>query len=214
MGVLGTFFGGAYIATSGPSKAAKATQTPPINASSPDEENFIKCAAPSERVRCTGTDQLPRQELPRPSGQGRKGEALEYPRAGCMSVELMSWPESSLSCTCVDAVPSNQRERIRTTHPNSIRREESLIAILRGAVRGEKSHELLTFRPARACFPRYFAFKPDQLPHLLSITRPLVGNFRIRTPRMSLTESPSACSRAVSQPPRLLPRDSSHHESC
>ncbi|KAH8681120.1 hypothetical protein BX600DRAFT_504858 [Xylariales sp. PMI_506] len=41
MGVLGVLFGGTYAATRGPSKS-KATQAPPINASSPDEENFIK----------------------------------------------------------------------------------------------------------------------------------------------------------------------------
>jgi F-type H+-transporting ATPase subunit k len=42
MGTLGLLFGGSYAAMSGPSKA-KAVQTPPINASSSDEENFIKC---------------------------------------------------------------------------------------------------------------------------------------------------------------------------
>ncbi|KAI0132637.1 hypothetical protein BJ170DRAFT_680521 [Xylariales sp. AK1849] len=41
MGVLTLLFGGTYAATSGPSKT-KASQTPPINASSPDEESFIK----------------------------------------------------------------------------------------------------------------------------------------------------------------------------
>ncbi|KAI1853128.1 hypothetical protein JX265_011409 [Neoarthrinium moseri] len=46
MGVLSALFGGAYVGLSGPSKAKAATQTPPINASSPDEENFIKCAEP------------------------------------------------------------------------------------------------------------------------------------------------------------------------
>jgi len=43
MGVLSALFGGTYLATSGPSPAKKAAQTPPINASSPDEEDFIKC---------------------------------------------------------------------------------------------------------------------------------------------------------------------------
>lgn len=43
MGILGALFGGIYTATrGGGSKAAKAT-TPPINASSPDEADFIKC---------------------------------------------------------------------------------------------------------------------------------------------------------------------------
>ncbi|ORY58161.1 uncharacterized protein BCR38DRAFT_489638 [Pseudomassariella vexata] len=41
MGVLSTLFGGTFLALSGPSKKT-ATQTPPINASSSDEENFIK----------------------------------------------------------------------------------------------------------------------------------------------------------------------------
>lgn len=41
MGVLATLFGSTYLAVSGPSK--KTVQTPPINASSPDEEDFIKC---------------------------------------------------------------------------------------------------------------------------------------------------------------------------
>ncbi|KAK8090794.1 hypothetical protein PG994_000299 [Apiospora phragmitis] len=44
MGVLSALFGGTYLAVSGPSPAKKAAQTPPINASSPDEEDFIKCA--------------------------------------------------------------------------------------------------------------------------------------------------------------------------
>lgn len=43
MGVLSMLFGGTYMAVSGPSPAKKAAQTPPINASSPDEEDFIKC---------------------------------------------------------------------------------------------------------------------------------------------------------------------------
>ena len=42
MGVLSMLFGGTYMAVSGPSPAKKATQLPPINASSPDEEDFIK----------------------------------------------------------------------------------------------------------------------------------------------------------------------------
>ncbi|KAI0189290.1 hypothetical protein EV127DRAFT_481824 [Xylaria flabelliformis] len=40
MGVLGALFSGSYLALSGGSK--KATQTPPINASSPDEADFIQ----------------------------------------------------------------------------------------------------------------------------------------------------------------------------
>ncbi|KAK6085563.1 hypothetical protein SCUP515_00670 [Seiridium cupressi] len=44
MGVLGAIFGGSYMSLGGGSKAKAATQTPPINASSSDEEDFIKCA--------------------------------------------------------------------------------------------------------------------------------------------------------------------------
>lgn len=44
MGVLGSLFGGIYFAASGPKKAPVINNTPPINASSPDEADFIKCA--------------------------------------------------------------------------------------------------------------------------------------------------------------------------
>ncbi|KAI0022121.1 hypothetical protein F4780DRAFT_777833 [Xylariomycetidae sp. FL0641] len=40
MGVLSAIFGGAYMGMGGSSK--KTTQTPPINASSPDEADFIQ----------------------------------------------------------------------------------------------------------------------------------------------------------------------------
>ncbi|KAI1757333.1 hypothetical protein F4782DRAFT_526091 [Xylaria castorea] len=40
MGVLGVMFGSTYLAFGGSSK--KPTQTPPINASSPDEADFIQ----------------------------------------------------------------------------------------------------------------------------------------------------------------------------
>ncbi|KAI1341589.1 hypothetical protein F5Y15DRAFT_376564 [Xylariaceae sp. FL0016] len=40
MGVLGALFGGTYLSMSGGSK--KPTQTPPINASSPGEADFIQ----------------------------------------------------------------------------------------------------------------------------------------------------------------------------
>ncbi|KAI0404143.1 hypothetical protein F4802DRAFT_568053 [Xylaria palmicola] len=40
MSVLGALFGGTYLAVSGSSK--KPLQTPPINASSPDEADFIQ----------------------------------------------------------------------------------------------------------------------------------------------------------------------------
>lgn len=42
MGVLATIFGGAFYGTSS-SKPKTATATPPINASSGDEADFIKC---------------------------------------------------------------------------------------------------------------------------------------------------------------------------
>ncbi|KFG79760.1 hypothetical protein MANI_008759 [Metarhizium anisopliae] len=41
MGILGSLFGGVYYATSGPKKPTAAA-TPPINASSSDEADFIK----------------------------------------------------------------------------------------------------------------------------------------------------------------------------
>lgn len=44
MGVLGALFGGTGLALSGPSKPA--TQTPPINAASSDEADFIKYILP------------------------------------------------------------------------------------------------------------------------------------------------------------------------
>ncbi|KAH8157615.1 hypothetical protein CIB48_g10637 [Xylaria polymorpha] len=40
MGVLGALFGGTYLSLGGSGK--KTTQTPPINASSPDEADFIQ----------------------------------------------------------------------------------------------------------------------------------------------------------------------------
>lgn len=43
MAWLATMFGGVKYAMSGPSKPAAATNTPPINASSTDEADFIKC---------------------------------------------------------------------------------------------------------------------------------------------------------------------------
>ncbi|KAF3024127.1 hypothetical protein E8E14_005394 [Neopestalotiopsis sp. 37M] len=42
MGVLATLFGGTYAAVGGGSKATAAAKAPPINASSSDEESFIK----------------------------------------------------------------------------------------------------------------------------------------------------------------------------
>jgi F-type H+-transporting ATPase subunit k len=42
MGVLGSLFAGSYAALGGGSKATPAT--PPLNASSSDEADFIKCA--------------------------------------------------------------------------------------------------------------------------------------------------------------------------
>ncbi|KFH45144.1 ATP synthase subunit K-like protein [Hapsidospora chrysogenum ATCC 11550] len=42
MGILGGLFAGIYGATSGPKRPAAANNTPPINASSSDEADFIK----------------------------------------------------------------------------------------------------------------------------------------------------------------------------
>ncbi|KAI6376186.1 hypothetical protein MCOR25_002821 [Pyricularia grisea] len=42
MGVLTAMFGGVYASLSGPSKVPKAGTTPPINAASSDEADFIK----------------------------------------------------------------------------------------------------------------------------------------------------------------------------
>lgn len=44
---LGTLFGGSYLATRGGSPKT-ATATPPINAASSDEFDFIKCAIPPD----------------------------------------------------------------------------------------------------------------------------------------------------------------------
>ncbi|KAI2622200.1 hypothetical protein GGS26DRAFT_594206 [Hypomontagnella submonticulosa] len=53
IGVLSAMFGGSYLATRGGSK--KATQAPPINASSPDEadfiQNFLKQADAEEKAK-------------------------------------------------------------------------------------------------------------------------------------------------------------------
>lgn len=57
MGILGSLFGGAYYAASGPKKPI-ATATPPINAGSSDEADFITYVAPprarSNRTRTIG----------------------------------------------------------------------------------------------------------------------------------------------------------------
>lgn len=45
MGILGSLFGGVYYATSGPKKPV-ATTTPPINASSSEEADFITFVPP------------------------------------------------------------------------------------------------------------------------------------------------------------------------
>ncbi|KAI1478349.1 hypothetical protein F4774DRAFT_385607 [Daldinia eschscholtzii] len=53
MATLATMFTGTYLAVSGPSK--KTPQTPPINASSPDEadfiQNFLKQADADEKTK-------------------------------------------------------------------------------------------------------------------------------------------------------------------
>lgn len=54
---LGTLFGGSYLATR-PSKAQKeAAVTPPINAASSDEFDFIKCETPFSRLQLSSEKQ-------------------------------------------------------------------------------------------------------------------------------------------------------------
>ncbi|ELQ40461.1 hypothetical protein OOU_Y34scaffold00433g5 [Pyricularia oryzae Y34] len=59
MGVLTAMFGGVYASLSGPSKVPKAGTTPPINAASSDEADFIKSVPSSKHselpVDCQAT---------------------------------------------------------------------------------------------------------------------------------------------------------------
>lgn len=74
MGWLATLFGGIYYATSGPKKPVAAA-TPPINASSSDEADFIKCANSAVNRERTLTDQ--KQEVYGRAGQEAvNGEAV------------------------------------------------------------------------------------------------------------------------------------------
>ncbi|UNI13334.1 hypothetical protein JDV02_000089 [Purpureocillium takamizusanense] len=64
MGWLATLFGGTYYALSGPKKAAADKATPPINASSSDEADFIKCVisiSPTNTVARRITDKTDRK---------------------------------------------------------------------------------------------------------------------------------------------------------
>jgi len=78
MGVLGSLFGGVYAAVGG--GGSKTPATPPINASTPDEADFIKCACSPrpdpEARRCLTFS----QEVHGAGGCGREeggpGEAL------------------------------------------------------------------------------------------------------------------------------------------
>jgi F-type H+-transporting ATPase subunit k len=76
MGVLGGLFGGVYAMVGGSSKSKPAT--PPINASSPDEADFIKCA----HTRTSNPDAIVfltyAQEL---HGAGRGGREEGEPEA-------------------------------------------------------------------------------------------------------------------------------------
>jgi hypothetical protein len=79
MGVLGSLFGGVYAAVGGGSKAPA---TPPINASSPDEADFIKCAySPRLDIEASGC-LTHSQEVHGAGGCGREeggpGEALGW----------------------------------------------------------------------------------------------------------------------------------------
>ena len=81
MAVLATMFGGTYAAFSGPSKAPAAS--PPINASSSDEADFIKYGPPFSTAAISTVDGTRLiecvQEIPRPSGSGREeDEALGW----------------------------------------------------------------------------------------------------------------------------------------
>ncbi|AEO66348.1 uncharacterized protein THITE_2048380 [Thermothielavioides terrestris NRRL 8126] len=79
MGVLGTLFGGVYLSTGGSKKTPAA---PPINASSPDEADFIKCAAlpvspvSSLDVGCLTWPQEVHRGSRRGGEEGERGEAL------------------------------------------------------------------------------------------------------------------------------------------
>jgi len=80
MATLTALFGGAYLGFSGPSKK---TITPPINASTPDEADFIKYARPFPPRLCSGPYRKrgPRvltslQEVPRDQRSRRQVETL------------------------------------------------------------------------------------------------------------------------------------------
>lgn len=62
MGWLATLVGGAYYAASGPKKPASAASAPPINASSSDEADFIKCVI-YDIVLCANLDENPTNGL-------------------------------------------------------------------------------------------------------------------------------------------------------
>lgn len=69
MGVLATIFGTTYVALSGPSKAPAAT--PPINASSSDEAEFIKYDPSRDTLMELGHGANSHQEILGASGSGR-----------------------------------------------------------------------------------------------------------------------------------------------
>jgi F-type H+-transporting ATPase subunit k len=76
MGVLGGLFGGVYGMVGGGSKSKPAT--PPINASSPDEADFIKCAHTQNSTRTRLVFLTCAQEL---HGAGRGGREEGEPEA-------------------------------------------------------------------------------------------------------------------------------------
>jgi F-type H+-transporting ATPase subunit k len=90
MGILGGLFAGIYSATSGPKRPAAADNTPPINASSSDEADFIKCA--NSCPRCEKHTLTSTQEVPRGAG-GYREEALSGDCGG------LEWMDCTTHCT-------------------------------------------------------------------------------------------------------------------
>lgn len=90
MGVLGSLFGGIYYAVSGPSKAATANNTPPINAGSSDEADFITCANSIQDGRYMIADE--KQKVPQGAGQ-RQEELSDHVTRG------KSWVSCTTRCT-------------------------------------------------------------------------------------------------------------------
>jgi hypothetical protein len=89
---LGTLFGTSY-AMAGGSKKPQAGATPPLNASSPDEADFIKCASPEHNLPATHGTWVRRsltleQEVP---GQCRRQEGGE---------QALDWGNGPMTMRC------------------------------------------------------------------------------------------------------------------